>query len=58
MATSTTLRLVRSEVAVIREPQVSESRLRRLFRRKARRQALAHHGWRDEAFLRASSPWA
>jgi hypothetical protein len=29
-----------------------------LFRRKARRQALAHHGWRDEAFLRASSPWA
>jgi hypothetical protein len=58
MATSSTLRLVRSQIAVVREPQVSESRLRRLFRRKARRQALVHHAWRDEAFLRASSPWA
>jgi hypothetical protein len=58
MATSSTVRLVRSEIGGVRKPQVAESRLRRLFRRKARRQALAHHSWRDEAFLRASSPWA
>jgi hypothetical protein len=51
MATSSTLRLVRPEIGFAREPAISESRLRRFFRRKARRRALVS-GWRDEATLR------
>lgn len=52
MATSSTLRLVRPEIGFAREPQVSESRLRRLFRRRIRRSARVH-GWREEATVRA-----
>jgi hypothetical protein len=52
MATPTTLRLVRSDIGVVRQPEVSESRVRRFFRRKARRRALVS-GWREEAALRS-----
>jgi hypothetical protein len=52
MATPTTLRLVRTEIRFIPKPEVSESRVRRFFRRKARRRAMAS-GWREEAILRS-----
>jgi hypothetical protein len=62
MATSSTLRIVRTEIDLVREPEarpavpssaeMSESRLRRFFRRKARRRALVS-GWREEATLRS-----
>jgi hypothetical protein len=52
MATPTTLRLVRSDIGLIPKPEVSESRVRRFFRRKARRRAVVS-GWREEATLRS-----
>jgi hypothetical protein len=54
MATQPTLRLVIPDTAVVRQPKVSETRVRRFFRRRARRRTLVT-GWRDEAFLRATT---
>lgn len=52
MATTTTLRLVRSEAPFVPKTEISESRVRRFIRRKARRRALVF-GWREEANLRS-----
>ena len=52
MATTTTLRLVRSDSRFVPKTEVTESRVRRFFRRKARRRALVF-GWREEATLRS-----
>jgi hypothetical protein len=52
MATPTTLRLVRAEITFIPKAKVSESRVRRFFRRKVRRR-VAVSGWREEATLRS-----
>jgi hypothetical protein len=54
MATPSTLRLVHPEIGFVREPQISESRLRRIFRRKARARATVP-GWREEAIIRATT---
>jgi hypothetical protein len=56
MATSSTLRVIHPEIALTREAETHESRLRRLFRRKARRRRTAAvSGWRDEATVRATT---
>lgn len=52
MATSSTLRLVRADINLARESRPSESRVRRLFRRRARRRHAAVAGWREEATFR------
>jgi hypothetical protein len=53
MATPSTLRVIHPEIAVTREIEKHESRLRRLFRRKARRRGAAVvAGWREEATVR------
>jgi hypothetical protein len=52
MATSsTTLRLVHP-VDIAREPRASESRVRRLFRRRARRRSAVVSNWREDATFR------
>jgi hypothetical protein len=54
MATSSTLRLVHPEIDLAREAEIHESRLRRLFRRRARRRRAALvPGWREEAIVRS-----
>jgi hypothetical protein len=50
MATSSTLRLVHP--VEIARPQRNESRLRRLFSRRARRRQAVVSNWREEATLR------
>lgn len=56
MATSSTLRVIHPEIALPREAETRESRLRRLFRRKARRRrAAVVSGWREEAILRGTT---
>jgi hypothetical protein len=54
MATSSTLRVVHPDI-VLHAPETSESRFRRLFRRRARRRraAAAVPGWREEATVRS-----
>jgi hypothetical protein len=54
MATSSTLRVIHPDI-VLRAPESHESRIRRLFRRRARRRragAPAVSGWREEATVR------
>jgi hypothetical protein len=56
MATSSTLRVIHLEIAPTCEAETHESRLRRLFRRKARgRRAAVVSGWREEAILRGTT---
>jgi hypothetical protein len=50
MATSSTLRLVHP--VEIARPQRNESRLRRLFSRRARRRRAAVSNWREDATFR------
>lgn len=52
MATSSTLRLVHPDIDLTHVPQRSESRLRRLFRRRDRRRRAAASNWREEATFR------
>jgi hypothetical protein len=54
MATTSTLRVIHPEIGAVRRPQTHESRLRRLFRRRARRRrnAAVPSGWREEATVR------
>lgn len=53
MATST-LRVIHPEIALVRAPEIHESRFRRLFRRRGRRRRAALvPGWREEATVRA-----
>jgi ribosomal protein L32E len=53
MATTSTLRVIHPEIGAVRKPQPHESRLRRLFRRRARRRdAAVASGWREEAAVR------
>jgi hypothetical protein len=54
MATTTTLRVIHPEIGAVRTPQPHESRLRRLFRRRARRRrnTAVASGWREEATVR------
>ena len=52
MTTTTTLRLVRPEARFVPRTEITENRVRRFFRRKARRRALVF-GWREEANLRS-----
>jgi hypothetical protein len=51
MATSSTLRLV-PPVDLARVPQRNESRLRRLFSRRARRRQAVVSNWREDATFR------
>jgi hypothetical protein len=52
MATSSTLRLVHPDIDFARKAPPTESRIRRLFRRRARRRRAAVGGWREEAAFR------
>jgi hypothetical protein len=53
MATTSTVRVLRPEMARVQVPEIHESRLRRLFRRRARRRrATVPSGWREEATVR------
>ena len=52
MATST-LRVIHPEIALVRMPEIHESRFRRLFRRRVRRRRTALvPDWREEATVR------
>jgi hypothetical protein len=53
MATSSTLPLPYPGISAERAAESHDSRLRRLFRRRARRRRGVHSGWREEATLRA-----
>jgi hypothetical protein len=52
MASPTTLRLVHPDIDFARKPRPTESRIRRLFRRRARHRRVAVGGWREEATFR------
>jgi hypothetical protein len=51
MASTSTLRVVHPDIDLARKPEPAESRIRRLFRRRARRRA-AVGAWREEATFR------
>jgi hypothetical protein len=53
MATSSTVRVEHPGIVTEREAEPHHSRLRRVFRRRARRRRAVHYAWRDEATLRA-----
>jgi hypothetical protein len=53
MTTSSTLQLEHPAIAAASERPPPESRLRHLFRRRARLRRAVHPAWREEATLRA-----